>query len=164
MKVADRVTWSFGDRGLPGPVLRFLPWILVWLLIVAVVTFLVVNQSVAASFASNARAAQGTVIAREPNNHAIVRVSYEVDGSQYVVADSFIGPPNPDFDAVRVSDSVTVYYDPADPGRAVLREPRARASNEIGFAILAALILPTLFVGAVLLSLPFWRGLLRHTD
>jgi hypothetical protein len=78
------------------------------------------------------------------------------------VADSFIGPPNPDFDVVRVGDRVTVYYDPAAPGRAVLREPLARASDETGFAVLAALLLSTGFVGALALSAPLWKALLRR--
>ncbi len=133
-----------------------------WLLMVALVTFLVVNQSVAAGFASNARTAQGTVIAKEPNNHAIVRATYEIGGTKYEVADSFIGPPNPDFEAVRVGSTVTVYYDPADPRRAVLSESRARASSETGFVLLAALILPAPFIGALLVSRPLWKGVLRR--
>ncbi|HJW49331.1 MAG TPA: DUF3592 domain-containing protein, partial [Candidatus Limnocylindria bacterium] len=69
-------------------------------------------------------------------------------------------PPNPDFDTVRVGDTVAVYFDPEAPSRAVLAEPTVRASVDIGFAILAALVLATLFVGAVAASLPLWRGLL----
>jgi len=134
----------------------------VWLLAVAFVGFLVANQNVATSFARTARTAQGIVTAREPNNHAIVRASYEANGTKYEVADSFIGPPNPDFDVVRVGDTVTVYYDPATPSRAVLSEPVARASAETGFTILAALFLATGFVGALVLSAPFWRALLRR--
>jgi len=49
-----------------------------------------------------------------------VRAAYAVDGTRYEVADSRIGSPNPDWDTVRVGDSVTVYYDPAIPARAVL--------------------------------------------
>jgi hypothetical protein len=129
---------------------------------VAFVAFLVVNQNVASTFARSARTAPGTVIAVEPKNHAIVRVTYEVGGTKYEVADSFIGPPNPDFNVVRVGDGVTVYYDPAAPGGAVLREPLARASDETGFAVLAALLLSTGFVGALALSVPLWRGLLKR--
>jgi len=158
------MTRSFGDRERSALSIRFLPWILVWVLAVAFVAFLVVNQNVAASFASNARTAPGTVIAREPNNHAIVRAAYEVGGAKYEVADSRIGPPNPDWDTVRVGDQVTVYYDPATPARAVLYEPEARAPGEMDFAILAALILGPAFIGALLLSLPFWRHLMRHGE
>jgi hypothetical protein len=154
------VTWSFGERKRPTLAVRLLPWVLVWLLVVALVAFLVVNQNIAASFASSARAAQGTVLAKEPNNHATVHASYEVDGVRYEVADSRIGSPNPDWDTVRVGDSVVVYYDPASPARAILYEPQARAPGEIAFVILAALILGTV-IGAVLLSLPLWRHLLR---
>jgi hypothetical protein len=155
------MTAFYGDREPPPLMGRFLPAILVWLLMVAVVGFLVVNQNLAATFASNARTARGTVIAREPNNHAIVRAAYEVDGAKYEVADSHIGPPNPDWDTVRVGDSVTVYYDPAAPARAVLYEPQARPS-ETGPVVLAALILATAFVGVLLLSLPLWKRLLRR--
>jgi hypothetical protein len=156
------VTSSFGDSKRPTLVVRLLPWVLIWLLVVALVAFLVVNQDEAARFASNARTAPGTVIAREPNNHAIVRAAYAVDGTRYEVADSRIGSPNPDWDTVRVGDSVTVYYDPATPARAVLYEPQARSMDGAGFAILTALILATAFVGALLLSLPLWQRLLRN--
>jgi hypothetical protein len=137
--------------------MRFLPWILVWLLLVLVAAFLVVRQEQIASFASRARTAPGIVIAREPSNHATVRAVYEVDGARYEIADSVIGTPNPDFDVVRVGDAVSVYYDPAAPGRAVLVEPQARGSSEIGFAILAALVLSALVLGALVAFLRLWQ-------
>jgi hypothetical protein len=156
------VTSSFGERERPTLAVRLLPWVLMWLLAVALVSFLVVNQDEAAHFAFNARRASGTVIAREPNNHAIVRAAYEVDGTRYEVADSRIGSPNPDWDTVRVGDSVVVYYDPAIPARAVLYEPRAHSMGGAGFAVLAALILATALVGVLLLSLPLWQRLFRN--
>ncbi len=82
---------------------------------------------------------------------------YEVDGARYEVADSVIGPPNPDFDAVRSGDTVTVFYDPAAPSRAVLFEPQARGASEIGFAILTALVLPALVVGALIGATRLWK-------
>jgi hypothetical protein len=144
-----------GDRSARLP--AFLPWILVWLLLVLVVAFLVVRQEQVAGFASRARTAPATVIAREPNNHATVRAVYEVDGTMYEVADSFIGPPNPNFDVVKVGDAVTVFYDPATPSRGVLSEPQVGGSSEVGVAILAALVLPALFVGALVATLRLWK-------
>lgn len=154
------MTTSFGDHGRSPPARRFLPWILLWLLVVLVVAALVIRQDVAATFASRARTAQGSVIAREPDNHATVRARYDVEGTTYEVADSFIGPPNPNFDAVRVGDRVTVFYDPETPSRAVLSESQVRAANENSFAVLASLVLTTLFVGAIAVSFPLWRRLL----
>jgi len=122
-----------------------------------VVAALVVRQEQLVSFAGHAQAATGTVIAREPGNHAIVRAVYEVDGARYEVADSVIGPPNPDFDAVRSGDTVTVFYDPAAPSRAVLFEPQARGASEIGFAILTALVLPAVVVGALIGATRLWK-------
>jgi hypothetical protein len=135
---------------------------LLWLLCVGVVAFLVVRQQTVATFAASARTAQGTVMAREPSNHAIVRAAYVVDGAEYEVADSFIGPPNHDFDTVRVGDAVTVYYDPTDPRRAVLSRPEARLADAIRFATVAALILGTLFVGGLVLTIASWRGARRR--
>jgi len=154
------MTNSYGDRDRSPPGRRLVPWILLWLLVALVVAALVVREDVAAGFASRARAAQGTVTAREPNNHATVRARYEVNGTTYEVADSFIGPPNPDFDTVRIGDQVTVFYDPDAPSRAVLAEPQARATSENGFAVLASLLLATLFVAAIAASFPLWRRLL----
>ena len=62
-----------------------------------------------------------------------MRAAYAVDGTRYEVADSRIGSPNPDWDTVRVGDSVTVYYDPAIPARAVLYEPQARSMDGARF-------------------------------
>jgi hypothetical protein len=81
---------------------------------------------------------------------------YEVDGQTYEIADSFIGPPNPDFDSVRTGDTVTVYYDPARPSKGVLAAPDARMPD-LGFAVLAALGLSTLLTGALVASRPLWR-------
>ncbi len=128
-----------------------------WLLLVLLVAALAVRQGQLVNFAGRARTTTGTVTAREPANHAIVRAVYEVDGARYEIADSVIGPPNPDFDAVRPGDKVMVYYDPAAPSRAVLFEPQARGASEIGFAILAALVLPALVLGALIGALRLWR-------
>jgi len=130
----------------------------VWLLPAALVAFVVANQYVEAEFARQARTAPGTVIAREPNNHAVVRASYTVDGENYEIADSFIGPPNPDFASVRVGNTVTVYYDPARPSKGVLAAPDGR-TPDLAFAVFAALALSTLLTAALFASRPLWRGL-----
>ena len=122
----------------------------------ALVAFVVANQYVVAEFARQSRTAHGTVTAREPNNHAVVRASYMVDGETYEIADSFIGPPNPDFTSVRTGDSVTVYYDPARPSEGVLAAPQAR-TPDLGFAVLAALVLSTLLSAGLVASRPLWR-------
>jgi hypothetical protein len=152
---------AYGRRDRSPPLTRLLPWVLVWLLLVLLCAALFVRQASAADFASRVRTAPGTVTAREPNNHATVRAVYEVDGTRYEVADSFIGPPNPDFSAVRPGDQITVYYDSAVPSRAVLSEPTARASSDIVFAVLATILLPTLFVAAAALTTPLWGRVLR---
>ena len=127
-----------------------------WLLPAAFVAFVVANQYGVAEFAKQARTAPGTVTAREPNNHAIVRAIYEVDGQTYEIADSFIGPPNRDFDSVRSGDTVTVYYDPARPSKGVLAAPEAR-TPDLGFAVLAAFALSTVLTAALVASRPVWR-------
>ena len=153
----SRTLADFGDRNWSPRLVRFLPWILVWLLVVLVVAALVVRQDQLVSFARDARTATGIVTAREPENHAIVRAVYEIDGARYEIADSMIGPPNPDFDTLRPGDKVMVYYDPAAPSRAVLFEPQARRASAIGFAILAALVLPALVLGALIGALRLWK-------
>jgi len=137
-----------GRRRFPA----FVPWVAAWLTLVVLVLVLTAQANVASGFAANAQSVSGTVVAKEPTNHATVRATYDVAGVAYVVADSFIGPPNPSFEAVQVGDQVTVYYDPAAPATAVLSEPRKRASNEIGFMVLAAIVLPSGFVGALMLA------------
>lgn len=87
-----------------------------------------------------------------------MRAVYQVGGESYEIADSFIGPPNPDFAAVRAGDTVTVYYDPTRPSRAVLAEPQAR-TPDLWFALFAALVLSTLLTAALVASRPLWRFL-----
>ena len=127
-----------------------------WLLPAALVAFVVVNQYLEAEFARQARTAPGTVTAKEPNNHAIVKATYVVSGETYEIADSFIGPPNPDFASVRAGDTVTVYYDPMRPSKGVLAAPEAQ-TPDLGFALLAALALSTLLTAALIVSRPLWR-------
>ena len=144
-------------RRLPGS----FRWLLLWLALVAIVAGLIASTNIAGGFADRARSTSATVSAKEPTNHAIVRATYEVDGRTYEVADSFIGPPNPPFDDVRVGTAVTVYYDPNAPDRAVLSEPQKRSSQEIGFLVLAAAVLPAFFVGSLWLSFGIWRAFVR---
>jgi hypothetical protein len=130
------------------------PWFLLlgWFAMAAFIVMLMTPANNASGFSANARTTAGTVIAKEPTNHATVRASYEVSGATFTVADSFIGSPNPTFDAVRVGDTVTVFYDPAAPATAVLSKPRARSVNEIGFTILLAVLAPSIFIGALWLT------------
>src|SRR5437867_7575769 len=144
-------------RRLPGVV----PWLLLWLALVAIVAGLTASANIAAGFGDRARSTSATVTAKEPTNHAIIRATYTVDGRTYEVADSFIGAPNPPFDDVQLGTAVTVYYDPDAPDRAVLSEPQKRSSQEIGFLVLAAAVLPAFFVGSLWLSFGIWRAFVR---
>src|SRR5207237_10581188 len=86
-------------RRLPG----FVPWVLLWLALVAIVAGLIASTNIAGGFADRAGSTAATVSAKEPTNHAIVRATYEVNGRTYAVADACIGPPNPPFDDVRLA-------------------------------------------------------------
>lgn len=137
-------------------------WFSAWLGLVALVGLWTAEGNVAVNFADRAASTAGIVTSKEPANHATIRATYVVNGVTYEASDSFIGAPNPSFNEVHVGDRVSVYYDPAGPATAVLSDPHKRSSNEFGFAILVAVLLPTGFVGALLLSLLIRSRVVRN--
>ena len=129
---------------------------LLWLALVGIVGGLFASLYVAGGFGDRARITTAMVTSKEPTNHATVRAIYEVNGILYEIADSSIGPPNPSFDDVRVGATVTVYFDPNAPDRAVLFEPLRRSSLDIGVLVVAAVCLPAFALGFLWVLLSGW--------
>jgi hypothetical protein len=133
--------------------------IAIW--IATLVTLIAIVTSQVASGPRPTASIQGVVISKEPTNHALVNAEFVVNEVRYVAVDSFIGPPNPEFDAVNVGDAVTVFYDPADPTRARLHEPEPLSTGLVFFGVTAMLLVPTLFVTFLYLAFRS-RRLLAH--
>jgi len=88
---------------------------------------------------------QGVVVDTEPQNHQLVRYSYQVAGiSQAGVSN--IGYGNPPFASLHAGAPVLVYYDSSEPTSSVLGEPAPRLSNEVVSVALVMLLFPSLIV------------------
>ena len=124
--------------------------IVIWIATLAILVAIVTSQ--AASVSGLTSSTPGVVISKEPTNHALVTAEFVVNGVRYVAADSFIGSPNPDFGAIHVGDTVTVFYDPAEPTRARLHQPEPLSSGLLIFGVAAMLLVSTLFVAFLYLA------------
>ena len=81
----------------------------------------------------------GRVVGKEPSNHNFVRYSFEVDHMLFAGIGN-AGGENPSFDELKVGDSVIVYYDPEDPNRSFLGNPKSQATSATTGVIFIALV------------------------
>jgi len=90
---------------------------------------------------------KGLITAKEPSNHMSIRYSYEVrDRTYFDIGQA--GGANPEFEKLKVGDSITVFYDPQAPEVSSL-ERADKASSSIAAAALFVILLAPIvgFVG-----------------
>jgi hypothetical protein len=68
---------------------------------------------------------KGLVVAKEPDNHSFIRYSYQVDQQRYTGLGT-AGGINPSFEDLNPGDTVTIYYDPRNPGSSLLGNPKGQ--------------------------------------
>lgn len=90
---------------------------------------------------SNGIAVYGTVTAREPENHQIIRYSYSV-GQQTYSGTGHGGRGNPSFGELSIGDRVVVFYDPANPSLSCMGYPQAHQRAELWGIIFLVILLP----------------------
>jgi hypothetical protein len=86
---------------------------------------------------------KGNVVKKEPDNHRFIHYSYAVDQRTYSGLGS-AGEGNPEFEQLKVGDSVTVVYNPDNPKESILGNAESQASS-IRNGILFLAILGPLF-------------------
>lgn len=69
-----------------------------------------------------------TVSAKEPANHRSLRYKFQVKGKLYEGIGRS-GGINPDFDDLEVGDAVKIYYDPSEPERSYLGDPKDQLNS-----------------------------------
>jgi hypothetical protein len=90
---------------------------------------------------SNGVGVYGKVTAKEPENHQIIRYSYNV-GQQTYSGVGHGGRGNPSFGELKIGDSVVVFYDPANPSVSVMGNPQAHQQVEMGGIIFLVVFMP----------------------
>jgi hypothetical protein len=85
----------------------------------------------------------GRVIAKEPENHQIVRYSFKL-GQQSFEGVGHGGRGNPPFQQLNVGDQVVVFYDAANPNVSVMGNPSSHQKVELGGIVFLVLFLPLL--------------------
>ena len=89
----------------------------------------------------------GFITAKEPNNHSSIRYSYRI-GDQSFTGIGRGGGANPEFEQLRVGDSIKVFYDSANPEVSCPDSPD-RQSADIMMAVVFAIIVAPIggFIG-----------------
>ncbi len=83
----------------------------------------------------------GRVVAKEEENHGIIRYSYNVGGTEHTGA-GFSRNGNPDFDDIQIGDRVIVYYDPANPERSMMGYPRNDLEGQYSGILFLTVVFP----------------------
>jgi len=99
--------------------LILLPWVLG-------IVFCVYQWRLDRAIAQREQITQGTVTSHEPQNHDRYGYAFMVGGKPYT------GWETPKADELEIGESVTVYYDPADPSQNALTEFDERGVASLG--------------------------------
>lgn len=70
----------------------------------------------------------GLVTGKEPENHRFIRYSFRVNGEVHSGFGS-AGGDNPEFENLKIGDQVKVFYDPSNPNRSFLGNPKTQAGS-----------------------------------
>lgn len=98
---------------------------------------------------SNGVGTHGKIIAKEPENHQIVRYSFRV-GQQSFEGVGHGGRGNPPFQQLSVGDPVLVFYDAANPNLSVMGNPSSHQNVELGGIVFLVLFLPLFPLGVAI--------------
>ena len=80
------------------------------------------------TFAMTAVETTGTVTGKEPEQHRFVRYSFVVNGQSYSGRGNS-GHGNPEFAQLEIGSRVKVFYNPTDPGRSFLGDPKDQSDS-----------------------------------
>ena len=133
---------------------KYLLVFVVWLVLIVVfgtAGYLLVRPSTSSSLRDNEIVTQGRVIAKEPDNHRIIRYSYTVNGQTYTGI-GHGGGGNPKFDDLEIGHSVQVVYDSKNPSESFMGFPEHDVQVNRTGAIFLGVVPPT-FISLILLAL-----------
>jgi len=125
-------------------------WAILWLVLVAVAAIGVggLNVPLFNRLTAHGVEAQATAVKLTPEFHNTVRYEYQVGGIKFEGQDqSWL--PNPPLEQIKVGQALVIYYDPLNPSRSVLGDPKPMLTNELIFAGMVALAFPTAIVFAL---------------
>ena len=92
----------------------------------------------------------GKVMAKEPENHQLIRYSFVVGPQTYTGVGS-AGHGNPTFGSLNVGDRVIVFYDPANPYVSCLGYPQGRLKTEVAGIIFLVIFFPAFPLGMAII-------------
>ena len=136
-----------------------LTWLMTWAVLVVIVLALLVsiNGPRLVRLVAGSTETEATVIAKDSANHRSIVGRFSTKSGGTIEVPGRLGPPNPDFDRVRLGDRVLVNYLETDPATVEFGDPGRQLQNEFLSAAVAALVLPTFGVGVVYLQRARWR-------
>ncbi len=90
---------------------------------------------------------QARVVELLPKVHNTVKYAYPVGGKLFQ-GQTQSWPPNPPLEQLVVGQTLTIYFDPAQPERSVLGDPKEMLTNETIFIAITSVLIPTFIIGA----------------
>ena len=102
-------------------------------------------------------AVYGKVIDKEPQNHARIIYTYNVNGKQYTGYGG-AGRGNPRFDQIEIGEQIVVYYDAEFPESSIPGYPQFYRGNNYWGVILTTIFLPIIPLTIIFI---FYRVVVR---
>lgn len=128
--------------------------IVMWLVLVVVfgaAGYILVRPATSETLRNNPIVTQGRVVAKEPQNHGIIRYSYTVDGQTYTGI-GHGGGGNPKFEDLAIGNLVRVVYNSKKPSESFMGFPEHDLRVNRAGAIFFALV-PSTFISLTVLGL-----------
>lgn len=123
---------------------QIIAFLFIWLLLAAIgggIGFWVFNPSETEQFTKTGVGIYGKVTGTEPDNHRLVKYSYEVNGKKYT-GDGYAGRGNPNFEQIQVGREVIIYYDAEAPEKSILGYPQLYNSANKSGILFSAIFFP----------------------
>ena len=124
---------------------------IIWLVIAMALTIGIgsINLPLLHRIADRGVRSEAIVVGLFPKNHDTLRYKYNVAGRIFE-GQSQSRAPNPPLAQLTNGQSVVIFYDPEKPEDSVLGDPKPILQNETISVLLAATIVPTIFITVLL--------------
>jgi hypothetical protein len=122
-------------------------WAILWLILAAAFALGIgtLNVPLFNHLIRNGVREQATAVKLTPEFHNTVRYEYQVGAIKFE-GQSQSWLPNPPVEKIKVGEPLVIYYDPLNPSRSVLGDPKPMLTNELISVGMVVLAVPTVIV------------------
>jgi hypothetical protein len=126
----------------------------------AIITAVVFNPFQYYGFIRAGVQTMALVTDKEPENHGLIHYSYVVEGKTYSAV-GHAGYGNPYFKNIEIGQEIIAFYDPRDPSRSILGNPKEHFKTNLEAVLAGMVLFPILVLYVLFRRVSFVRHWLR---